>query len=678
MVILKLRKFQMHNHLPSPVKYREDINGLRAWAVIAVLLFHFSLIGLPGGFIGVDIFFVISGYLMTAIIIGGHEKGSFSIIKFYMSRVRRIIPALLVVIAILLLLGWYWLSSIDYETLGSQSVAALTFLSNMFFWNQAGYFDSSSHEKWLLHTWSLAVEAQFYIVYPLLILAVLKIWKTVQAAINAVILVFIFSLGLNLFLANYDPSATFYFLPTRSWELLSGALVFFAIKHGLSFKKYSTLLSWVGWLILLFSFVFMNANLVWPSYWALIPVIGTSLILLVNNESCKLTNNALAQWLGDRSYSIYLWHWPLAVALLFLDLQEKWSFVVFAFSLSLFLAHLSYHFIEIPTRRLLSKTTFFKEVIIIGLLTLSLIILALFIRFQEFQDRVPAQVDQASAERLNWNPLHSRCLNDNKDNKAHNNCKYLTDSTIPVGVISLGDSHNNALFTALAEAAKNNNFNSQYWSKMSCPFILGAEYSSEAIGSSCKKFNLAVSEKIQDYKGIPIVLIARWNTAIQSYNENSNIKPTLKFLNTPYNKSGIYIGYNDQGFKNAFKNRFVESVCNLTKNNPVYLVRPIPEIGIDVPRYLSRKMMFDENFKDDVKIKRSDYMKRSQVVWNAQDKAAKECGAVVLNPLPYLCDDKYCYGSKDGHPLYSDDDHLSEHGNKLLIPMFKQVFKNKD
>jgi peptidoglycan/LPS O-acetylase OafA/YrhL len=665
----------MHNHLPSPVKYREDINGLRAWAVIAVLLFHFSLIGLPGGFVGVDIFFVISGYLMTAIVISGYEKRNFSILMFYMSRVRRIVPALLVVITVLLLFGWYWLSSIDYQTLGSQSVAALTFLSNMFFWKQAGYFDASSHEKWLLHTWSLAVEAQFYILYPLLIMAVLKIWKTIQSVVYAVILVFILSLMLNLVLAKLNPSAAFYFLPTRSWELLSGALVYLAIKHGLSPKQYSTILYWLGWLLLISSFVLMNESLVWPNYWALLPVIGTSLILLINNENCILTKNTLAQWLGDRSYSLYLWHWPMVVALLFLDLQSEWLFVIFAFSLSLLLAHLSYHFIEIPTRSLLSKTSFVKEFILIGLLTTGLIVLALFIRFQDFQDRVPGNVDQASAERINWNPLHNRCLNDIEDNVAHPNCRYLTDPKVPVGVISLGDSHNNALFTSVGKAAQNNDLNAQYWSKKSCPFILGAEYASEPLGSSCEKFNLAVAEKIKIYTGVPLVLIARWNEAIHPLNENTNIKPTMKFQNSLSDDNDVYLDYRANGFLDAFKNHYINTVCNLTKDHPVYLVRPIPEIGIDVPRFLSRKMMFDKNFHSDIKINLSDYMKRSRVVWDVQNQAAKTCGAVILNPLPYLCDEKYCYGSKDGRPLYSDDNHLSEYGNTFLIPMFEQVFK---
>ena len=144
------------NHLPSPVPYREDINGLRAWAVIAVLLFHFQLPGLGAGFMGVDIFFVISGFLMTAIIVKGLERNNFSIWKFYMARARRILPALMVVITVLLVLGWFWLPAPDYQTLGAQSAYSLSFLSNIHFWRSTGYFDSAPQEKLLFENRSRA------------------------------------------------------------------------------------------------------------------------------------------------------------------------------------------------------------------------------------------------------------------------------------------------------------------------------------------------------------------------------------------------------------------------------------------------------------------------------------------------------------------------------------------
>jgi len=272
------------NHLPSPVKYREDINGLRAWAVMAVLLFHFTLIGLPGGFAGVDIFFVISGYLMTAIIVNGHEKDTFSIWKFYMSRIRRIVPVLLVLITVLLMVGWFYLPTLDYKALGSQSIYAIAFLSNIHFWLSSGYFDSASHEKFLLHTWSLAVEAQFYILYPIYLALVWKLWKSLKAVSIAIVILFVASLIINLYASSRMPDASFYLLPTRGWELASGGLVFLAIKNNLFSDSLKNIGYWLGWILIIGSFSFIFKDLAWPSYWALFPVLGASLIMLANKD----------------------------------------------------------------------------------------------------------------------------------------------------------------------------------------------------------------------------------------------------------------------------------------------------------------------------------------------------------------------------------------------------------
>jgi peptidoglycan/LPS O-acetylase OafA/YrhL len=156
--------------------FRSDINGLRAWAVVAVILYHFDVPGFGGGFVGVDVFFVISGFLMTGIVVDGLERGEFSLLAFYLARASRILPALIVVCTVLLMLGWWVLLRLDYTELGLDAVFSLAFLSNIKFWREAGYFDAASHDKWLLHTWSLAVEWQFYLLLPLVLLAMWR-WR---------------------------------------------------------------------------------------------------------------------------------------------------------------------------------------------------------------------------------------------------------------------------------------------------------------------------------------------------------------------------------------------------------------------------------------------------------------------------------------------------------------------
>ena len=193
--------------------FRYDINGLRAIAVIAVVLFHFNASWMPGGFAGVDVFFVISGFLMTGIIFRGIEQENFSILKFYVARANRIIPALAVLCLILLIFGWFYLTPLDYKSLGKHAATSVSFLSNIVYWRESGYFDAASHEKWLLHTWSLSVEWQFYIIYPLILVAMRKFMsiKTMKyLLLVGTILGFIFCV-----IATYkwpNPSIIFYLL----------------------------------------------------------------------------------------------------------------------------------------------------------------------------------------------------------------------------------------------------------------------------------------------------------------------------------------------------------------------------------------------------------------------------------------------------------------------------------
>ena len=212
---------------PPAVNFRKDINGLRAWAVMVVVLFHFGVPGFSGGFIGVDIFFVISGFLMTNILIkkleNPHQK--FSVWDFYLARAKRIVPALLVLCITLLALGWLMLPPQDYRSLGMHTLTSVLFATNIQYWREAGYFDAASHDKWLLHTWSLSVEWQFYLLLPLLLWGVWRWWPGRVYAVRCLSLVFLASLGLSVWLTTQKPEAAFFLLPTRAWEMLAGGLV---------------------------------------------------------------------------------------------------------------------------------------------------------------------------------------------------------------------------------------------------------------------------------------------------------------------------------------------------------------------------------------------------------------------------------------------------------------------
>lgn len=323
------------------MKFRKDINGLRAFAVIAVVLFHFNTSWMPGGFAGVDVFFVISGFLMTGIIFRGIEQQNFSILDFYIARANRIIPALALLCLALLVFGWFYLTPLEYRALGKHATSSVVFLSNFTYWTEAGYFDPASHEKWLLHTWSLSVEWQFYIIYPLILLALRK-FVSIQTLklllVVGTVLGFMFCV-----IATYkSPSAAYYLLPTRAWEMMIGGVAYlypFTLQENR--KK---LVEWTGLALVVGSYFFISADNPWPGYLAIFPVVGSFLIIQAQRNDSIITGNIIFQKLGAWSYSIYLWHWPIVVIIYIFSLPNYYIYLGIA--LSILLGYLSYKYVE--------------------------------------------------------------------------------------------------------------------------------------------------------------------------------------------------------------------------------------------------------------------------------------------------------------------------------------------
>ena len=321
------------------MNFRYDINGLRAVAVIAVVLFHFQPNLLTGGFAGVDVFFVISGFLMTGIIFRGFESDSFSLFKFYVARANRIIPALAVLCLTMFVFGWLCFTPIEYKLLSKHIISSLGFISNIMYWKESGYFDVGSHEKWLIHTWSLSVEWQFYIIYPLILMVFKKIFtlKTVKKLLlAATILGFMFS----VVSAIKWPNPSYFLLPARAWEMMLGGVAFvYPVVMANTLKKMT---EFVGLLLIVLSCIFVTNAVPWPGYYALASVAGAYLIVIANRQDSIITNNLVFQSIGRWSYSIYLWHWPIVV-FGFFSYKQWWAIGI---PLSVLLGFLSYHFVE--------------------------------------------------------------------------------------------------------------------------------------------------------------------------------------------------------------------------------------------------------------------------------------------------------------------------------------------
>lgn len=336
------------------IRYRPEVDGLRAIAILPVILFHFNHAFMPGGYAGVDVFFVISGFLITALILGDVEAGKFSFMSFWWRRFLRIFPALSAMVLVTLLVGSVAFYAADLPSLGSNGLASLLSFSNVSHWLVAGdYWGSGAESSPLLHTWSLSVEEQFYLLFPLLLVL---LGRYLPAWVRIIITVLVL-LSLMLFIVGVHkaPSATFYLLPTRAWELGVGALVAFAVRHNkMQFASHQAL-TVLGLLLIIFSYIFLGGGS-GVSPWLPLPVLGAALIIACSNGTGNIVGSFLSLppmvYIGKISYSLYLWHWPILVVAKQLEMKKSWlPSEISLFCIIGLVSALSYHFIEVPTRR---------------------------------------------------------------------------------------------------------------------------------------------------------------------------------------------------------------------------------------------------------------------------------------------------------------------------------------
>jgi peptidoglycan/LPS O-acetylase OafA/YrhL len=639
--------------------FRSDINGLRAWAVMAVVLYHFAVPGLVGGFAGVDVFFVISGFLMTSLVFVGLENRRFSLWRFYLARARRIFPALLVVCLVVLAVGWCVLMLDEYQQLGRHVRDSLLFISNIRYFKESGYFDAASHEKWLLHTWSLSVEWQFYMVLPVLLLLVWKLFPGRRAAFIALATLFVASWLVCLVWTLNEPDRAFYQLQARAWEMAAGGLLFFLAQRFRPRAAVAKAAEWSGFAMIVATFLLVDAQALWPGWLALLPVGGTCLVLLAGRERSWLSGTALTQWLGSRSYSIYLWHWPRVVGLAYMGLLEQPQWLVAGVLLSVLLGHLSYVLIEEPVRKGGRVWAPRWEVLVLCCSLLLVATMGQLVRKTGVPERLSAAVIELEAQRQNRNPRQKECLDTGEP------CRYGGER---IRLLLLGDSHADTLVTAIVDSLPTAQDGLFFRGLPGCLMLIGAkDIDPERTG--CLQLNQwMVAEQESLYPGVPMLRVERTSFHVWGGLDPDEEQP----LGTP----GVYFSqkYDETTaeFLQEFRQEYVATACRLTAIRPLYLMRPIPEMGINVPLAMGRALLLGKSREPSISLEA--YHQRNAFVWSVQDQAREQCGAQILDPLPYLCDARRCYGSRDGKPLYYDDDHLSEYGNRLLLPLFKTLF----
>ncbi len=651
------------------MQFRKDINGLRAIAVIAVVLFHFNASWMPGGFAGVDVFFVISGFLMTGIIFRGIEQENFSILKFYVARANRIIPALAFLCLVLLVFGWFYLTPLDYRALGKHVGSSMSFLSNIIYWRESGYFDVASHEKWLLHTWSLSAEWQFYIIYPLVLVTMRKFISL--NAIKATVLIgtalgFIFCV-----IATYKwPNPAYYLLPTRSWEMMIGGVAYlYPLKLEENRKKVFEL---VGLALIILSYIFISKENLWPGYLALIPVLGAFLLIQAQRNDSFVTGNIIFQSLGKWSYSIYLWHWPLVVAIYYFVLDEQ--FVYFGVTLSVILGFMSNRYIE----GIKFKDGFNGVFSKFKLKSVYICIFVAFLGFYTFfTDGVKYKYTQDIISIIDYSDTQVGLL-DEFEKELKKGCE-LSDFEKPnchrlengkYDVILLGDSHAGAMSTGINESLIRFNPNAKMVNAgaAGCLPVLGMNHRDKN-RSYCKDYNRIIYNLInENYNKTPIIIAARLNLYPFGFNEKGDInKPYMYF------EKDIF----DDDYQLDFKNNFVNSICKLSVNNPVYIIKPVPEFGFSIPNEMVKQKIMNREVSIEMSLKV--YNERNAYIESVLKLVKNNCDIKIIDTTSAFLNKRGMLSpvSEDGMPIYVDDNHLNVLGASNVSIFFDDIWLQK-
>ncbi|WP_338478912.1 acyltransferase family protein [Pseudomonas trivialis] len=646
--------------------YRRDIDGLRAIAVLAVVLFHFGVPGVTGGFVGVDVFFVISGFLITSIIWRERQAGRFSFVEFWARRARRILPALFVMIVATLVAGWFLLAPKDYEELGRAAHYQVIFTSNLLFARQHGYFEAASDIKPLLHTWSLAVEEQFYILFPLLLTLLSSRLKHWRLALFGVLLV---SFGMSVWAVEHEPQKAFFLLHLRAWELLAGAML--AVLPAREWRASPALAQWVSLgamgLILIAVFGF-DSQTAFPGAAALLPVLGVVGLIWANGQQYtwvgRLLSSKVMVGLGLISYSWYLWHWPVFVyanyaAVDGLSATELGALML----LSLVLGYLSWRFVETPFRekRLLATRKAILVAAAVGILSIGLTGVAL-----RKADGVPSRLSEQAlryAQAKKWSPELMACMAD-KDTPDERLFCHFGPKNPAVSALVWGDSHATALIPALEIGAKKHDISLMEASFAGCVPLDGLENIAR-----CAHFNRRVEKAMSEQPISDVVLAARWSLYL--YGQMSGDKEHA--LKDP--STGQYV-------RAVAEQRFADGMRARIKGlraagHRVWLVKEVPLQEIIVPYRLSRLAMMHRPV-DREGLPVAKHLAREAFISNLFDElAAADSGVRVLDPAPQLCGaDGLCRVELNGRALYTDDNHLSDVGARHIEAFLEPLFSS--
>lgn len=668
------------------MEYRREIDGLRALAVLPVILFHAGFQTFSGGFVGVDVFFVISGYLITSIIISEKKNGTFSLLKFYERRARRILPPLFLVMFTCLPFAWLWLVPPDLETFSKSLLAVTGFVSNIQFWQSTGYFAPRADLQPLLHTWSLAVEEQYYLLFPVLFLLMLRLGTRWTISILAVAA--LTSLIVTEFESLRHPAANFFLLPTRAWELLIGVLVAVYLskrtKPNVS-DSVAHMASLFGLLLIMYAVLALNKQTPFPSLYTLIPTIGTGLIILFATPRTivgRLLSARLFVGIGLISYSAYLWHQPLFAFAKHRTITEPSNiFLLMLAGFAFVLAYLSFKYVEKPFRHVqrFSRAEIFSYSALCSLFFISFGIITILNHGFPFRasDRVMASLRSANE----INPKQAECMTTNRKHIEPSESCILGNSDNIVGAL-VGDSHSDALAYAFSNALTKENVGMKQLSFNGCPPVLDLYRVDD--GTDCSAYNKSVYDYVKNHNEVQIlVLVARWTLWLEGVgfdNGEGGVESNNKRVDLI--KNGVRQTNNQERRKQLVKQMYVETIKKyLNMGKKVILIYPIPAVGWDVPAISAkREFLKDSSAGVDLTTSYTAFKKMNKETTDVLDSIGKHKNLMVIRPEKIFCEsyiDDRCIAQLNGKSLYTDDNHLSITGAGLVIDEIMKRFDFK-
>ncbi|MET1026494.1 MAG: acyltransferase family protein [Dongiaceae bacterium] len=667
------------------MKYRRDIDGLRALAVVPVVLFHAGFSGFGGGFVGVDVFFVISGYLITSLIAEEIKNGRFSVLNFYERRVRRIFPALFAVLFCSMVAGYILFLPGDMRSLAASMEAATLFVSNIFLWHESGYFARAAEMKPLLHTWSLAVEEQFYIIFPVVLWLSWK-WGRHWRLVTWVGL--IASLAISIYGVRMYPEATFYLLPTRAWELLVGAVIALGAVPSIENRPLREMLSLLGVGLIFYAVFAFNHFTRFPGENALLPCLGAVFIIYAgmqgpNTLVARILSLRPIVFVGLISYSLYLWHWPLIVFTKYKNIAPLSGMQsVEIVAASAVIAILSWHFVEKPFRHKkaahgpsgnlddvrpgfsLLRMLGGNKAVAYGIGIIVLFAVIGFASLRLYSD--PRVLVALYGQRIydydrQSGPLQSpeSCLG-NVSAAVKPNC-LLGDREGEPSIALWGDSYADTLPDSFSSQLKNANLAAERYIMHSCPSILNTRWNDPASTGSafvetCRRFTDAAFRQIAADKRIQtVVLMNNYLWYLES--DKARLAPDQPF------------GNDDQRQRLVLDN-IVSPVDALTQaGKKVIIVGAYPP-GASA-QLIARTLRMTGALPTESRITKADYLEKVDEV-NSRLKTTDSATSTFIDPAGLFCsadDQNYCSFVRQDAPMLSDGSHLSSTGAGYLVQL---------